>query len=247
MSPSFLIPHWPAPVGVKSLITTRQGGVSLAPYDSFNLGDHVEDDAEAVRQNRAILRQSLPAEPVWLRQVHGVEVVRADQVLPDGLPPQADAVVTDRRGVVCAIMTADCLPVLFASKDGSVIGAAHAGWRSLCAGILEKTLQAMSVEPSQVMAYLGPAIGAAHFEVGAEVREAFIRYDNGAEKCFLTNERGRWMADIFELARRRLSHVGMPPTQIYGGTHCTVSSPETFYSYRRDKQTGRMASLIWLE
>ncbi|MDH2431471.1 peptidoglycan editing factor PgeF [Pokkaliibacter sp. MBI-7] len=241
---SYVYPDWPAPGNVKALCTTRLGGHSQGAFDSFNLGDHVGDDPQAVHANRLQLQAELNLQqpPAWLVQVHGTDVAcpgEADDY-------QADASVTRHRGQALAIMTADCLPVLFCDDKGLVVAGAHAGWRGLCAGILEATIQAMAVAPVSLMAWLGPAIGPAAFEVGDEVREAFIAQQRDAAAAFVPGELpGKWLADIYQLARLRLRLAGIE--RIYGGEYCTVSQPELFYSYRRDRQTGRMASLIWLD
>lgn len=238
-----ITPDWPAPARVRSLQTTRCGGVSLAPYDSLNLGLHVGDDRQAVEANRALLGAQLPSEPLWLEQVHGTRVVE----LGGGEASLcADAVVCRQPGRVGAIMTADCLPVLFCNQDGSVVGAAHAGWRGLLAGVLENTLAAMAVPEQTILAWLGPAIGPDAFEVGAEVRAAFLERDAGALSCFkAAGGEGKYCADIYALARRRLQACGIEA--IHGGGACTFSDRARYYSYRRDGRTGRMASLIWLE
>jgi YfiH family protein len=244
---SFLVPDWPAPPTVRSLVTTRCGGASKPPYDGFNLGLHVGDDPVAVAANRAQLRRYVPAEPFWLEQVHGIEVAR--------LPPssalgsiRADASVAREAGVVCVVMTADCLPVLFCNDAGTVVSAAHAGWRGLASGVLEAALAAIGEKPGQVMAWLGPAIGSNAFEVGDEVREAFLASDPGARGAFSPRESGgKWFADIFMLARRRLERAGMRQEKIYGGGVCTVSENGRFYSYRREAVTGRFASMVWLD
>ncbi|RIX42479.1 MAG: peptidoglycan editing factor PgeF [Rhodocyclales bacterium GT-UBC] len=238
----FLIPDWPAPANVRALQTLRGGGCSPAPWDSFNLGDHVGDDPARVVANRAELRRHLPADPLWLKQVHGVAVAGADQDLVG--VPEADAAWASRGGRVCAVMTADCLPVLFCDRAGTVVAAAHAGWRGLLAGVLEATMVRMLVPPESLMAWLGPAIGAKQFEVGDEVRAAFVAADPTAATCFVPGAPGKWLADIYGLARLRLRQAGV--TSISGGDLCTVSDPARFFSYRRDGVTGRMASLIWL-
>lgn len=240
--PDFLVPAWPAPVGVRALQTLRAGGCSVAPWDSFNLGDHVADNALHVATNRALLRRFLPDEPLWLKQVHGTVVVDAGLVSGS---PEADAVVCRKPGKVCAVMTADCLPVLFCDRAGTVVGAAHAGWRGLLAGILEATLREMAVVPSEIIAWLGPAIGPLAFEVGDDVRSAFVAHDPVAGKAFHPQGGAKWLADIYLLARQRLGAVGV--VDISGGDRCTASEETTFFSYRRDGVTGRMASLVWLE
>jgi len=231
-------------MGVRALTTTRAGGVSRSPYDSLNLGDHVGDAPEAVAKNRDLLASELglPSAPAWLKQVHGIEVVEA---MPGCTVPTADAAFTDQAGVVCAVMTADCLPVLLCDLDGRVVAAAHAGWRGLADGVIEATVARMAVEPGRLLAWLGPAIGPDAFEVGDEVRDTFIAYDPVAEKAFRRSPKGRWLADIYLLARQRLSALGV--TRVYGGDFCTYQDEQRFFSYRRDGVTGRMASLIWLE
>ncbi|MDB5815008.1 MAG: hypothetical protein JWN23_2125 [Rhodocyclales bacterium] len=243
MDISVIIPEWPAPSTVKAFVTTRQGGVSVAPYDTFNLGEHVGDVAAHVAENRQRLRSLLPAEPLWLSQVHGITVRDADHAGEN----MADAVVARRAEIVCAIMTADCLPVLLTDRAGTGVGAAHAGWRGLCEGVLEACVSSMRVAPEELLAWLGPAIGPAHFEVGPEVRAAFMRRDEAATLAFQPGRADRWMADIFLLARQRLVRAGLSPDAIFGGDLCTVGDAVRFFSYRRDGVTGRMASLIWRE
>lgn len=238
----WLIPQWPAPAGVRAVFSTRTGGVSLGEFASLNLGTHVGDDPTRVAQNRARLRALLPAEPCWLEQVHGIEVVRADAPRSR----HADAAVTDQPGAVCVVMVADCLPVLFCARDGSVVGAAHAGWRGLAGGVLEATIAAMGCAPEALLAWMGPAIGPAAFEVGPEVRAAFVAQDAGHAAAFAAGQGDRWMADLFSLARRRLERAGLAPEAIFGGGVCTVSDPARFFSYRRDGRTGRMGAFIWL-
>ena len=243
-------PDWPAPAGVLALSTTRAGGCSLSPYDSFNLGHYVGDADDAVAGNRALLAQALPqgCSIPWLTQVHGVGVVEAGEGRPY---PEADAVWSDRSGVACPILTADCLPVLLCSAAGDVVAAAHAGWRGLLAGVLESTVAAMGVDGGQLLAWLGPAIGPGAFEVGAEVRAAFLDAAQPGQQgllaaCFISNPHGpdHYFADLYALARIRLAAVGV--SNIYGGGLCTYSDPQRFFSYRRDGQTGRMASVILL-
>ena len=237
----FIIPDWPAPANVKALQTTRKGGTSTAAYDSFNLGSHVGDNPLAVSRNRMQLAAFLPSEPVWLNQLHGVTVADAGQA---GCLPEADASVSTHAGAVCVVMTADCLPILLCDEQGSVVGAAHAGWRSLCDGVIESTVSAMKVPPVTLMAWLGPAIGPTRFEVGDEVRAAFMDKQAQAATAFVAGANGKWMADIYMLARLRLNTMGI--TRIYGGGLCTYTDPERFYSYRRDGVTGRMGTFIWL-
>ena len=236
----WLTPQWPAPARVKSCVTTRTGGVSAAPFDSLNLGEHVGDDPVAVTKNRQRLVSQLGCRPSWLSQVHGVAVAEAS---PE-LLLEADASWTATPGVACAIMTADCLPALFCDRAGTRVAAAHAGWRGLAAGVLEATLDALALPADQVLVWLGPAIGAQAFEVGAEVREAFIaQHPQAAEAFSPSYNAGKFMADIYQLARIRLAAHGV--TAVYGGDFCTYNDPR-FYSYRRSAQTGRFASLIWL-
>ncbi len=236
-----IIPDWPAPARVKALQTTRQGGVSIAPYDSLNLGEHVGDNPLAVARNRELLNRLLPTEPVWLEQVHGRLVVNADAA---SCLPQADACIARHRGSVCAVMTADCLPVLLCDTQGTVVGAVHAGWRGLAAGVIEAAVQAMEVAPQEVMAWLGPAISQQVFEVGDEVRAAFMAVQPQASSAFIAGQPGKWLADIHALAKLRLNALGI--VQIYGGGHCTYREREKFFSYRRDGATGRMGTFIWL-
>ena len=239
-----ITPDWPAPANVRSLITTRSGGVSAAPYASLNLGDHVGDNPQHVMQNRAVLKAQLPAEPRWLKQVHGIAVADACMV-----GAEADASVAFQAGEVCAVLTADCLPVLLCDQSGTVVGAAHAGWRGLLNGVIESTVAAMKVPSSALLAYLGPAIGPQAFEVGDEVRAAFVVENPEAASAFSPGdqqaETQKWLADIYELARLRLEKLGV--AGVYGGGLCTYTDAEQFFSYRRDGVTGRMASLIWLE
>lgn len=233
-------PDWPAPARVRACMTTREGGVSPPPWASFNLGDHVGDTPAHVAANRARLREFLPAEPGWLRQVHSARVVE----LGREQNPEADASFTREAGQVCAVLTADCLPVLFCDRAGSVVAAAHAGWRGLANGVLEVTVAAMGVAPGEVLAWMGAAIGPQAFEVGEEVREAFMARHPEAAAAFAPHAPGKWLADLYALARIRLGSVGV--RSIYGGGRCTLTEAETFYSYRRDGVTGRMAALVWL-
>ena len=236
-----MLPDWPTPARVHGLMTLRTGGVSQAPWAGFNLGDHVGDDPAHVAANRAQLRRLLPAEPAWLRQVHSARVVEAGR---DSIP-EADASFSRETGQVCAVLTADCLPVLFCDRAGSVVAAAHAGWRGLADGVLEATLAAMRVPPDEVLAWMGAAIGPQAFEVGDEVRAAFVAQHAAAAAAFVPHAPGKWLADIYALARIRLSHAGV--AAVYGGGRCTFNEADAFYSYRRDGVTGRMASLVWLD
>jgi polyphenol oxidase len=249
-APGLLDFEWRTPAGVRAAFTTRLGGVSAAPWDSFNLATHVGDDPSHVAVNRARLRDllGLRSEPTWLQQVHGTRVASADEPFLEGLPVIADAAVATRAGAACVVMVADCLPVLFASRDGRSIGAAHAGWRGLAAGVLEETVRALRVPGSELTAWLGPTISREHFEVGDEVRETFMSKDANASDAFTRNPGGRWQADLIELARRRLNAVGV--RNVSGGSWCTFADQKHFFSHRRDGQklghTGRMAALIWL-
>ena len=235
---------WPATARVHALTTIRNGGVSAPPFATFNLGHHVSDDPAAVRANRARLRTglALPAEPLWLTQVHGTRVVAAAETAPG---TEADGSFTDCAGVVCAVLTADCLPVFLCDRAATRVAVVHAGWRGLAAGVVEQGLAAMGMAGDQVLAWLGPAIGPQAFEVGDEVRQAFISHQPEAALAFQKNTRGRYYADMYTLARLRLAAVGV--THVYGGEYCTYSERQRFFSYRRDGQTGRMAALIWLD
>ena len=237
----WIVPDWHAPARVNSLVTTRNGGSSVGPYASLNLGLRAGDNPEAVHANRRELRAWLPADPAWLRQVHGARVVSADAA---GDNPEADASVTRTPGTVCAVMIADCLPVLLCDRAGSVVGAAHAGWRGLLAGVIENTVRAMDAAPDELIAYLGPAIGPDAFEVGPDVRDGFVAHDPAAGAAFTPHREGKWLADLFALARQRLAGCGV--RHVAGGGVCTYRDPARFFSYRRDKSTGRMAALVWL-
>ncbi|AMC36864.1 peptidoglycan editing factor PgeF [Janthinobacterium sp. B9-8] len=242
LPPMWIRPDWPAPATVQAISTSRHGGVSTAPWASLNLGNHVDDSPEAVAHNRAIVRQYLPSAPVWLTQVHGVQVVDAATALQN---TEADAVTAHTVSAVCAVMTADCLPVLLCNQAGTVVGAAHAGWRGLCSGVIEATITQMQVPSDTLMAWLGPAIGPNAFEVGEEVRTAFMAHDSTAINAFRpSRNNGKWLVDIYLLAKQRLQACGVHA--IYGGDYCTVTDSDRFFSYRRDQRTGRMASLIWL-
>lgn len=240
MMTDWLVPDWPAPAGVRACVTTRSGGISQSPFDSFNLGDHVNDDPQAVAENRRRLRDALDCQPAWLSQVHGIRVVEADPARVQ----EADASWSATPGVACAILTADCLPALFCDRAGTRVAAAHAGWRGLAGGMLEATLDALDCLPGEVLVWLGPAIGPEAFEVGPEVREAFLVGHPQADATFRPSANpGKYLADLYQLARIRLAARGV--TAVYGGGLCTWSDPR-FYSYRRAARTGRFASLIWL-
>ena len=244
----WISPDWPAPKLVRALSTTRNSGYSVAPYASFNLSDYVGDAADAVARNRTQLQEqaNLPSTPHWLRQVHGTRVldldISAGQTTP---PPEADAVITTARGVVCAIQTADCLPLLLCDVAGTRVGAVHAGWRGLANGVIEAALTRLNIPAAQILAWLGPAIGAGAFEVGDDVRDAFVNADPEASRCFRVHAPGKWHADLYELARMRLQRAGV--TRVYGGEWCTFHDTQNFFSYRREGVTGRMATLIWLD
>lgn len=237
---NWLTPDWPAPASVRACVTTREGGVSEAPFDSLNLGDHVDDRPEAVAENRRRLTDHFSIKPAWLQQVHGIAVAQADP----GIVATADASWTATPGIACAAMTADCLPALFCDRAGTRVAAAHAGWRGLAAGVLEATLDSLDVPAAEVLVWLGPAIGPKAFEVGPEVREVFINQLPEAAEAFVPSDNaGKFMADIYLLARLRLAERGV--MAVYGGGFCTVTDPR-FFSYRRASRTGRFASLVWL-
>lgn len=253
MHAALLPAAWPVPKhadgsGVHGFTTLRHGaGVSQAPFDSFNLGLRSGDDETAVLRNRRQLADiaNLPSAPHWLRQVHGTGVVRFDGDASRD-EPEADAAVTATPGVVLAILTADCLPVLFAAKDGHEVGAAHAGWRGLAAGVLEATVSKMHTAPDHLVAWLGPAAGPAKYEVGIEVYDAFVAQDWSAGRAFTSTRPEHWNVDLYALARRRLEKAGLRAHDIHGGALCTIADPQSFYSHRRDQRTGRMASLVWM-
>jgi hypothetical protein len=246
MSPGleWIEPDWPLPARVRALSTLRTGGCSHGHYASLNLAAHVGDDPSCVSENRRRLREAagLPGEPLWLEQVHGTAVAVHDGGAD---VPRADASIATAEGRVCAVLTADCLPVVLADRAGSRIGVAHAGWRGLVGGVMEATIAALRCPAGELLAWLGPAIGPAAFEVGPEVREAFTKRLPSLAECFVANARGRLQADLYGLARRQLAAAGV--TAVYGGGWCTASDPRRFYSFRRDGTTGRMATLAWLE
>lgn len=247
MNPDWIVPDWPAPANVKAFITTRAGGVSVGPHASFNLGLRADEDPQTVAKNRALLQQHLPQTPKWLRQVHGARVVDADAVT-DSPEPMADASVAQQANTVCAVMIADCLPVLFTNRAGTRVAGAHAGWRGLAGGVISNTVQTLRQagdDPADLLAFIGPGIGPAAFEVGRDVYDAFTSVDAQTASAFAPHTPGKWLADIFTLARRALARAGV--TQVYGGGLCTYADPVRFYSYRRDKLTGRMAAFIWRE
>lgn len=244
LSESLIIPDWPAPAGIKALSTTRIGGVSAPPFDSFNLAGHVGDAVDAVAANRERLIElgGLPTAPCWLQQVHGSGVLELGPGDSCHSEPQADASLSRWPGIVCAVMTADCLPVLFCDERGRRVAAAHAGWRGLAAGVLEATVSALG-EPAELLAWLGPAIGPTAFEVGEEVRQAFVGDNPSAATAFVETGPGKFLADLYRLAALRLGRAGVG--RVYGGGACTFRDKNRFFSYRRDGATGRMASLIW--
>jgi YfiH family protein len=243
-----LVPDWLAPANVHAAVVQRDfPGVSLPPFDRCNLGARCGDDPAAVAANRASLARTLglPHAPRWLAQVHGTRVVRFDDTTLADDEPAADAAVTSAPGVVLAILTADCLPVLLAARDGREVAAAHAGWRGLAAGVLEATVAAMRTAPADLVAWLGPAAGPQAYEIGAEVRDAFLAHDPAAEVAFVATRPGHWRVDLYALARQRLAAAGV--TAVSGGDRCTISEPRHYFSHRRDACTGRLASLVWME
>jgi hypothetical protein len=239
-------PDWPAPQRVRALYTQRHGaGVSLPPFDHFNLGARCGDDAAAVAANRQLLFQGakLPQPPRWLNQVHGTTVHRFDATVIEG-EVEADAAVTSTPNCVLAVLTADCLPLLLCAEDGSEVAAVHAGWRGLCAGVIEASIVAMRASPARILVWLGPAAGPQAYEVGEEVRSAFLTRDAHAAQAFRSTRPGHWRCDLYALARQRLGALGV--VQTFGGDSCTISDPQRYFSHRRDARTGRMASLIWM-
>jgi len=244
-SKMWLQADWPAPANVHAGTSWRQGGISQGAYASLNLAMHVGDDAPAVIENRRLL--GLPTEPIWLKQVHGPGIVNAGKVAKKKTEQviEADAAYTDQAGVICAVLTADCLPLLLCDRAGSRVAAVHAGWRGLAAGIIERAVTALQLPADQLLVWLGPAIGPHAYEVGEEVREAFLRIDADARTAFRLSRPAHWWMDIYQLARHQLAQRGV--TEVYGGDHCSWTEADHFYSYRRDGVTGRMASVIWRE
>jgi YfiH family protein len=242
-TPQWIEPDWPAPCRVRAASTLRIGGVSEGGYASLNLASHVGDDIEAVNENRRRLQTALklPAQPLWLNQVHGINVVEAHA---QSVAPDADASVSRTSGQVSVVMTADCLPVLFCDRDATCVGAAHAGWRGLVGGVLGATVSALGVAPDRLLAWLGPAIEQEAFEVGDEVREQFLARDPGDAAAFVRNARDRWQADLYELARRELARLGV--RDVYGGGFRCYADAQRFFSYRREAKTGRLATMVWL-
>lgn len=239
-----IIPDWPAPDNIRAFSTTRQGGFSQSPFDSFNLGDHVGDDIAIVTQNRQQLSQlaQTPEAPRWLKQVHGAHVISSRDWQCD---IEADAIFSKHKDHICTIMTADCLPILLCNQQGDTVAAIHAGWRSLAAGIIEKTLHHFNGESDTILAWLGPAIGPSQFEVGQDVYDIFCQHSPHASNAFTATDNSHYLADIYQLARQRLNEQSVHA--IYGGDFCTVNDTQRFFSYRRDGQTGRMATLIWIQ
>ncbi|MGH8293267.1 MAG: peptidoglycan editing factor PgeF [Gammaproteobacteria bacterium] len=252
MATDWITPDWRAPANVRALSTTRNSGVSRGPYASFNLGMHVGDDPRAVAENRLQLRAelNLPREPHWLAQAHGASVLALEDRVGNQVAdaprnsPTADGAITRVPGLACVILTADCLPVLLCDRAGTIVAAAHGGWRGLAAGILENTLAAMHVPPAEVLAWLGPAIGPEAYEVGDEVHAALTKGHSEADQAFEPRAAGKWWCDLYLIASQRLRRMGV--THVYGGGFCTYSERERFFSYRRDGECGRMATLIWL-
>ncbi|WOG26160.1 peptidoglycan editing factor PgeF [Endozoicomonas sp. 8E] len=241
----YLLPDWPAPEGVRAFVTLRTGGYSQGAFSSFNLGLRSGDDPDVVAKNRALLGDNCHwrHRPQWLKQVHGTDVVAAQ---PDNIEREGDAVWTDKQGLPCAVLTADCLPVIFCNSSGTRVAVSHAGWKGLQAGVLEATVKAMGDEPGQLMAWLGPAISQSHFEVGPEVRDAFLNSDPQMETAFIPGQSDRWYGDLYELARLRLQKLGV--TQVSGGNFCTYEEDDRWFSYRRDGvQSGRLATMVWIE
>lgn len=236
-------PDWPAQSWIRAYSSTRDGGYSQGVYDGLNLGGHVGDEPVLVAKNRAVLSDelALPGEPLWLEQVHGCELVETTSAVSGCA---ADGAIARAPGQVCVVMTADCLPVLLCDREGTLVAAVHAGWRGLIAGVIDRAVATMGVEPDQILAWFGPAIGPNAFEVGPEVRDQFLGVDPGDQLAFRPSG-DKWLADLYALARRRLMRMGI--TQVFGGEYCTYSDPLRFYSYRRDGRTGRMASIIWIE
>jgi YfiH family protein len=235
-------PDWPAPANVRAFTTTRSGGFSQGQWSSLNLGNHCGDNPDHVKRNRKLLQTLLPGEPRWLNQVHGKSVLRWDDA--SDASREADAIIGNQTGQVCAVLTADCLPVLFCNKVGTEVAAAHAGWRGLAAGVLEATVSAMACDPAELMAWLGPAIGPLAFEVGNDVYDSFVNTNTKSATAFVRHG-DRWLADLYKLAGLALTRAGIE--QISGGQHCTYSKHDKFFSFRRDGVTGRMASIIWMK
>ena len=239
----WLVPDWPAPAHVRAFVTTREGGVSVGEYASMNLGQSSGDDPASVARNRAIVRAQLPGEPAWLAQVHGRDVADLDHA-SDAQRPRADAAVTSHPGRVAVVLTADCMPLFLTDRAGRRVAVAHAGWRGLAAGVIENSVTALKAPADQLIAWMGPAIGPAAFEVGPEVREAFVAIDPAAATAFRPGKPGKFMADLYTLARQRLAKAGVHA--VYGGGACTFTQVERFFSYRRAQKSGRMGAFIWI-
>ena len=240
----WLVPEWPAPARVRAFVTTRAGGVSEGEYASMNLGANSGDEAGRVMRNRAIVRERVPGEPAYLAQVHGTDVADLDAV-DESHRPRADAAVASRAGRVAVVLTADCMPLFLADRAGRRIAVAHAGWRGLAAGVVESTLAAMRTDAKEVVAWMGPTIGPRAFEVGVEVKDAFERADPAATAAFAPHVPGKYLADLYALARQRLARAGV--REVHGGGFCTFHEPGRFFSYRRVAKSGRMGAFIWLE
>lgn len=254
MEPEFIIPDWPVRSNIKALSSTRIGGVSEHPHNSFNLASHVEDSADRVVENRQLLKihGRLPAEPCWLQQVHGTKILNAAKIVNSSANTEfqhtemtADGSVSDKGNIVCVVQTADCLPLLMTTIKGNKVGAVHAGWRGLVSGIIEEAITAMATEPDQLLVWMGPAIGPAHFEVGEDVRQAFEKKYSNSKNIFSATGDKKWHMNIYEAARNILHKNGVD--QIYGGDYCTYTDENRFFSYRRDNVCGRMASMIWMD
>ncbi len=240
----WVVPDWPAAPRVRAFVTTRAGGVSGGEYASMNLGAHGGDAPRNVERNRLIVRELMPATPRWMAQVHGIEVAILDELAPEHVAT-ADAAVARSPGHVCTVLTADCMPLLLAHEGGSRVAVAHAGWRGMSAGVIENAVRAMDVPPAELIAWMGPAIGPDAFEVGVEVREAFVAADPDAGRAFRPGAPGKYLADLYALARRRLGRAGV--ARVHGGGFCTHRERERFFSYRREKRSGRMGAFIWIE
>jgi YfiH family protein len=240
----WITPEWPAPPNVRAFVTTRPGGVSEGEYASMNLGTSSGDDPERVAQNRRIVREHLPSTPQWMAQIHGTDVADLDR-LREGEVPRADAAVTSQAGKVAVVLTADCMPLLLCDRAGRRVAVAHAGWRGMAAGVIESAVSSLRAQPADVMAWMGPTIGPAAFEVGAEVREAFLAGAPEAASAFTSHTPGKYMADLYALARQRLARAGV--AQVSGGAFCTYREAGRFFSYRRVPRSGRMGAFIWME
>ena len=240
----WLVPDWDAPRNVRAFVTTRAGGVSEGEFESMNLASRGGDDPEHVAKNRLIVREHLPAMPRWMAQVHGTDVADLDR-LDESQVPTADAAVASLPGRVGVVLTADCMPLFLCDESGEHVAVVHAGWRGMAAGVIESTVRVIGAAPSQLMAWMGPTIGPSAFEVGPEVREAFVAHDPDAREAFRTHKPGKFMADLYALARRRLARVGV--ARVHGGGFCTYTDSARFFSYRRAQKSGRMGAFIWIE